>query len=44
VPPRIGHLAALEHHMVDPALAQAAAGGEPCVPGPDDDGSDVFDG
>ena len=30
--------------MINPAFAQAAAGGEPRVPGADDDGRDVFDG
>ena len=36
--PRIRDLAALEHHMVDRALGEAAAHGQPGMAGADDDG------
>ena len=37
-PPRVGHLAALDHHMIDPARGEAMAHGEAGMPGPDHDG------
>ena len=37
-PPRVGDLAALEHHVVDRALGEAAAHRQPGVAGADDDG------
>ena len=37
-PPRVGHLAALDHHMIDPARREAMAHGEAGMPGPDHDG------
>ena len=36
--PRVGHLAALEDHMVDRALREAPAHGQPGMAGPDDNG------
>ena len=42
--PGVGHLAALEHDVIDRALAEAAARRQPGVPGADDDGRDAFDG
>ena len=39
--PRVGHRAALEDDMVDGALGQAAAHGEPRLAGADDDGGDL---
>ena len=36
--PRVGHLTALEHDMVDAPLGEAAAHGKAGVPGPDDHG------
>src|SRR5690606_32374257 len=38
--PRVGDLAALEHDVIDAALAQAPAHGEAGVPGADDDAFD----
>ena len=42
--PGVRHLAALEHDVIDRALAEAAARRQPGVPGADDDRRDVFDG
>ena len=42
--PGVGHLAALEHHVIDRALGEAAARRQSGVPGADDDRRDVFDG
>ena len=36
-PPRVGDLAALDHHVVDGALGKAAAHRQPAMAGPDDD-------
>jgi hypothetical protein len=44
VAPRVGHLTALEHHVVDPAFAETAARGESGVSGADDDRGNAFDG
>jgi len=42
--PGIRHLAALEQHMIDAALAEAAADRQAGVTGADDDGGDVANG
>ena len=42
--PGVRHLTALEHDVIDRALAEAAARRESGVPGADDDGGDAFDG
>ena len=43
-PPGVRHLAALEHHVIDRALAETSARRQAGVPGPDDDRGDPFDG
>ena len=43
-PPGVGHLAALEHHVIDRPIAETAAGRQACVAGADDDRGDGFDG
>ena len=40
-PPRVRHLTALEDHVVDRALGEAATHRQPGVAGPDDDRGDV---
>src|SRR5690606_35291185 len=42
-PPRVGHLAALQHDVVDRVPGQEVTGRESCVPGADDDGCDLLD-
>ena len=42
-PPGVGDLAALEHHVIDRALGEAAARRQPGVAGADDDRGDAFD-
>ena len=42
--PGVGHLAALEHHVIDRALGKAPTRRQPRVAGSYDDRSDVFDG
>ena len=42
--PGVGDLAALEHDVIDGALAQTSAGRQTDMPGADDDRGDLFDG
>ena len=41
--PGVGDLAALQHHVVERAIGQAPAHGEPGVPGADHDGGDYYE-
>jgi hypothetical protein len=42
--PGVGDLAALEHHVIDGALAETSARRQARMPGADDDRGDLFDG